>query len=258
MSNSDFWYYVTSDRAFWEFCHNKLFGIDSYLSRRIRHGTLAGTLVVPIQERISRFENDCDDLLLSSDRKQIRNVLDRYRSIVFKMRDELLHFKSKERPYGLFIPNARQTSTRKSIQVDFRNRIVQFFHDGYSASELCSLFLDHCWDLLTEDLYRIRNEVRDIFTAEIRPLLRSISHEHQAIVAWRALSSDLDQTVELLFSNFRRWFGKSEGSAMTVRIRELVTVVVEEGSEYFPNYKKRYRLFSACQKMDICLNLKNK
>ena len=51
VGSSDFWFYIASNRAFYEFCHNKLFGIDSYLSRRIRHGTLAGTLIVPIQEK---------------------------------------------------------------------------------------------------------------------------------------------------------------------------------------------------------------
>ena len=239
VSSSDFWFYVASERAFSEFCHNKLFGIDSYLSRRIRHGTLAGTLIIPIQRKISDFQ-DTHCYPLGQDYRRTKAILDNYKSIITRIRDDLLHFKTKDKPLGLFIPGASQTRTRASIQADFRNRLVQFFHDGYSASELCPFFLDHCWSLLTEDLFRIQDQLRRIFTAEVRPLLRSIANG-RSDMAWRSLATDLDQTAEGLFTNLLRWFGKSEGSAMTVSVRELVTVVVREVAGYFPNYMEKYR-----------------
>ena len=239
VSSSDFWFYVASEKAFLEFCHNKLFGIDSYLSRRIRHGTLAGTLVVPIQTKILEFEEVLGNSGAASDAKTLK-VLGKYKSIVERIRDELLHFRTKDKPKGLFIPSASTTSTRTSIQQEFRNRIVQFFQEGYSASEICPLFLNHCWDLLTEDLFRVQYELRNIFTKEIRPLLRSLA-AGRTDVAWRSLVADLDQTAEGLFGDLLRWFAKSEGSAMTVSVKELVAVVVQEVSRYFPEYEQRYR-----------------
>ena len=239
VASSDFWFYVTSERAFHEFCHNKVFGIDSYLSRRIRHGTLAGTLIVPIQMKISEVQNRYADTSFHSEEQKLARVLERYRDIVARIRDDLLHFRTKEKSAGLFIPNASQTSTRLAIQAEFRNRLVQHFRDGYSASDLCPLFLDHCWDLLTEDLIRIQNELKRIFTSEVRPLLRSIASGTPDVV-WRSLAIDLDQTAERLFANLLRWFGKSEGSAMTVSVRELVTVVAQEVAGYFPNYDQKY------------------
>ena len=238
-ASSDYWFYIASERAFSEFCHNKLFGIDSYLSRRIRHGTLAGTLIVPIKKKISDFRESHHNPLSPDDRK-IVEILETYRSIVTRIRDDLLHFRTDEKPRGLLIPNASQTTTRGRIQADFRNRLVQLFHDGYSATELSPFFLDHCWDLLTEDLLRIRNELRRISTSEVRPLLRSVS-DGNANTARRSLAADLDQTAGGLFSNLLRWFAKSEGSAMTVSVRELVTVVVREVARYFPDYEKKYR-----------------
>ena len=238
-ASSDYWFYVASERAFSEFCHNKLFGIDSYLSRRIRHGTLAGTLIVPIQRKIADFQ-ESDPNPLSTDDKKTVQIFETYKSIVARIRDELLHFKSEEKPMGLLMPNAGQTGTRASIQADFRNRLVQLFQDGYSAPDLCPFFLDHCWNLLTEDLSRIRNRLRKIFTSEIRPLLRSISDDTSDI-ARRSMAADLDQTAEGLFTDLLRWFGKSEGSAMTVSVKELVTVVVREVARYSPTYEQKYR-----------------
>ena len=239
VSSSDYWFYVASESAFFEFCHNKLFGIDSYLSRRIRHGTLAGTLIVPIQRKISEFQ-EIHGYPLAQDDLKTKGILENYKLIIARIRDDLLHFRTKDKPLGLFIPNASQTRTRESIQADFRNRLVQFFHDGYSASELCPFFLDHCWSLLTEDLIRIQDQLRKIFAAEVRPLLRSIAGG-RSDMAWRSLATDLDQTAEGLFTNLLRWFGKSEGSAMTVSVRELVTVVVREVAGYFPKYAEKYR-----------------
>lgn len=240
VGSADFWFYIASNRAFHEFCHNKLFGIDSYLSRRIRHGTLAGTLIVPIQEKISEFHSTHGIALVEADDLNTERVLATYRSIIARIRDDLLHFRSEVKLAGLFVPNADQTSTRTNLQADFRNRVVQFFHEGYSAPDVCPLFLDHCWDLLTEDLIRIQNELRKIFTTEVRPLLRSVSAGKRD-VRWRYLATELDQTAEGLFSNLLRWFGKSEGSAMTVSVKELVTVVAEEVAQYFPSYQQKYR-----------------
>ena len=242
VASLDFWFYAASERAFSEFCHNNLFGIDSYLSRRIRHGTLAGTLISPIQRKVSEFQDEhCQPL--APDYRKTKEVLDGYTQIVAVIRDELLHFKTKEKPSGLFIGNAGQTKTRASIQADFRNRLVDFFQEGYTATELSPLFLDHCWDLLTEDLYRIQDELRTIFTAKVRPLLRSIS-DGKSETAWKLLATDLDQTAERLFNNLLRWFGKSEGSAMTVGVKELVTVVVQEVARYFPAYRQKYQFVS--------------
>ncbi len=169
-ASSDYWFYVASERAFAEFCHNKLFGIDSYLSRRIRHGTLAGTLIVPIQRKISAFL-EAHVSALSPDDPNTARILERYREIVARIRDDLLHFRTKDKPMGLLLPNAGQNNTRARIQADFRDQLVDLFNDGYSASELCPFFLDHCWDLLTEDLFRIQSELRRVFTSEVRPLL---------------------------------------------------------------------------------------
>ena len=241
-ASSDFWFDLASQEAFSAFCHNELFGVDSYLSRRIRHGTLAGTLIAPIQEKITEFQRVQKLNLNADDARRLASILERYKSIVSRIREDLLHFRSKEKAEGLFFPGAVGTPTRISLNADFRNRIVQFFRDGFSASDVCPLFLDHCWDLLTEDLIRIQNELRRIFHSEIRPLLRSIPDGRDAQVFWGQFATDLDQTTEGLFSNLLGWFEKSEGSAMLVTVRELVAVVVEEVGGYFPDYGGKYCL----------------
>ena len=139
LPSSDYWFYQASDRAFAEFCHNRLFGIDSYLSRRIRHGTLAGTLIVPIQQKIEEFLSS-PSVVQPVDDPTATRVLNSYRRIVATIRDDLLHFQTEAKPRGLFNPNPGQTNTRARIRTEFRDRLVELFGDGYTATEAVAIF----------------------------------------------------------------------------------------------------------------------
>ena len=87
-----FWFRYACQVAFAEFCHNNMFGIDSYLSRRVRHGTLAGTLVAPIQSKIAEYMERVGEGISESEAEVLRTLFQKYRKLVERLRDDLLHF----------------------------------------------------------------------------------------------------------------------------------------------------------------------
>ena len=238
----DYWFDHACKLAFKEFCHNKIFGIDSYLSRRIRHGTLAGTLVVPIQEIVDSFKEKFGYSLNQNDRKALENLLYVYRNHVSHIRDDLLHFRSTEKPNGLLFPISVANDSRNNMKSEFRDQIVGLLLDKYNATSLCPLFLDFCWNLITADLIRVQKELKHYFTSSIRPQLRSIASRNRSNNDWRYLAHELDQTAEGLMDTLSSWFTKSEGTSMTVNAEELVTVVVEEVGNYVPTYGRQYNM----------------
>ena len=239
---NDYWLRLACEEAFREFCHNRIFGIDSYLSRRIRHGTLAGTLIVPIQELIAEFRDSHSSQLSPQDVAALDRCLDDYKSAVYVVRDKLLHFNGSEHPEGLLLPYHLQTPSRARLYEEFRELIVDHLELGFGSRELCSLFSDHCWDLLNEDLLRVQSELRRFFYNRVRPVLRNLDRPERSRQAWKQLVTELDQRAEGLFASLLRWFTRSEGSTMTVTVGELLNVVVDEVGTYWPSYKRRFTL----------------
>ena len=239
---NDYWFSAACQEAFREFCHNRIFGIDSYLSRRIRHGTLAGTLIVPVQNMIKRFQQNHEGTLTREEVRDLEECLTRYKRAVYYIRDGLLHFRSNDHPEGLLLPYSMKTQRRLRLYEEFKDVLVEHFQVGFGPSELSSLFSDHCWELMTEDLVRVQDQLRIFFHGTVRPVLRAVSAKKQNRVMWRQLSTELDQRAEVLFSDLSGWFTRSEGATMTVTVRELLNVVVEETGNYWPRYRKRFIL----------------
>ena len=254
---NDYWFRLACEEAFKEFCHNRIFGIDSYLSRRIRHGTLAGTLIVPIQEQLGGFKNNPNTSLSEEELSELDGALDEYRKAIYFIRDGLLHFRSKDHKHGLLLSYSANTPSRARLYSEFREVVVEHFALGYGASELCSLFGDHCWELFTEDLIRVQEELRRYFHSRIRPIFRRIRKRRSSNPVVRQLSTELDQTAEHLFTGLLRWFTRSEGSTMTVTVRELLNVVIDEVGAYWPNYAKRFRIESGGDEVLFGLTYQN-
>ena len=237
-----YWFAYACEMAFREFCHNKTFGIDSYLSRRVRHGTLAGTLVAPIQDKVNQFRRDRGAVTLGEDAKVVEDMMERYRSAVDTLRDELLHFRSEEKERGLLHTGATSTRARTLLEQDFQVKMLGYLDKGHANAELCPLFLEHCWNLLAGDLFRVRDELRNYFVRSVRPLLRGVTTQLQHPEHWRPLLSDIDRTAEGLFSTVASWFSRSQGPSMTVTVKELVEVVAQEVKQYRPGYEGRYEM----------------
>lgn len=236
---SDYWLRMACAGALREFCHNRIFGIDSYLSRRIRHGTLAGTLIAPIEGALSKFRQRYSDTLSENDYEALAVCSRKYASAVDSIRDEMLHFRNEDHPKAVLLPAEIDTTERLLAYIQFHDKMLEHLTLGYNPKELSSMFTEYCWDVLAEDLSRVQYQLRIFFNQTVRPILRDVSKDGGDSLVWKQLAKELDQTSERLFTDLSLWFTRSEDATMTVSVRELLNVVLEEVGEYWPVFEKR-------------------
>jgi len=231
---SDFYLYHALDIAFSEFCHNRTFGIDSYLSRRIRHGSLVGQLQAPIKTLVDQFIEDNKSEISEDEIQELYNFYRDYTGIVHELKDEKLYFKGKDKPQGLFSSDALATKSRLETCEQFRAQLPSLFESGITASLLVDAIPEICWSLLEDDLHEAREEIKHAYRSQVRQVLKHVRSIDPGESKWAALESNMVTSAHERFSEVVRWFYRPERSSMTVSIVELAEVVKKEINAYYP------------------------
>ena len=231
-----FWVDRACDDAFGAFCLDPIFGVNSYLSRRIRHGTLRGFLIAPVKKILDakRYERLWEDPDIARDlNKWFAQLGD---TIAF-LRDEYFHFRSADKPKGAFDPNPIGNEERIRVRRDYYKRIDEFCATGFTHTEISLTLYDHCWNVIQTDLLRIANDVPNLFRSRLRAGLPRLPYSDASLVVLhRQMLSELDQTLEGLFSQLAGWFTEPEISSLTVSVRDISDAVVVEMREYYPEF----------------------
>lgn len=229
--------------SFEEFCHNRIFGIDSYLSRRIRHGTLVGQLQSPIKKQITEFKNSNISELTIAEGENLDDIYRQYSAIVRNLKDEKLQFKSDTKSGGLLNSSAFSTNTRSRILASVQQNFNNALGKGATVGQLADEFPNICWFLIENDLQQIKLEIERTFTSEIKPLLRKVNRIDPDNPKWISLYRELDNTAKLSFDEIIRWFNKPDQSSMSVTIKELAEVVTIEINDHRPESKISYEIY---------------
>ena len=217
-----------------EFCENNVFGINSYLSRRIRHGTFRGQLTSPVKTTIDQYLTALQSCPASYG-EELYEFMEAYKKIILTARSTLLHFKSKVKPHGVLNSNYESVKEKVRIKEKWHENVMQLFEAGHSSEEISPLFEDYCWATLEYDLSQARSELKAVFSKRVRPLIRALKlggrNDHRS----SSFRNELDRLVEELFSNVASWFTKPERKSMIVSIGELIQVTAEEINDLDPN-----------------------
>ena len=141
------------------FASDRAFGLDSYLSRRIRHGSLRGHLITPIDRAIRRFEETSKELSETPTASETEAFLSEWRAFVLKLIDDarqrVIQIRSSEHPEGLIRATWRLTVNVPHLDAlagRVRSRVLEthgkydFFPDVHAL----------CWDCLEPDLAQLR------------------------------------------------------------------------------------------------------
>lgn len=240
---SDLHLYHALETAFNEFCHNKTFGIDSYLSRRIRHGSLLGQLQAPIRVCVKQFLDDNRGEVTAEHARQLEFIYKRYSKIIHDLKDDKLHFRSKTKPMGLFKSDAFATVTRLETLYAFRTQIPRLFESGVTASMLVDAFPAICWTLLEVDLNEVREEIKKTYRTLVKRVLRGVSSIAPGDSKWVSLQNNLEQIANDRYNEVLKWFHRPERSSMSVSIAELAEVVKKEINAYHPETRLDYELY---------------
>lgn len=213
--------------CFEEFCNNNLFGIASYLGRRIRHGTFKGTAMKEVEDirckekYIQLFQN-------SHFNEHFASWFDCYSKMIDTLKFENLQISSDSKPDGLFIPSINTVSKTK-LANKLLESIIKNYRENDSNVEIPYIITEFCWMLVEQDLSAIRKHLMESKSkyAIFRPVKNcsqySISHKLMS-----DFSAELNSIVTEKFHTISSWFRKPSIASPSANLSLLIKAVISE------------------------------
>ncbi|MFV3384666.1 hypothetical protein ACNFCJ_04285 [Pseudomonas sp. NY15364] len=228
-----------------EFLNNSLFGLDYYLSKRIRHQSFVGLIRGPLELQglittkdsaganynknvmlLERF-NECSKDTLNGLSKAFENFSASFDAALIETKDKIIQIRSKEHPHGL-------------VTFDLNPQIVPVARVVLSDSNMTGFVrssVSLMWALLDKSL----GDVRDYISNELKSKLSSIFDELRAnlksLVEGRAEYLELDRLigessvqVQLALDDASSWFSKTndqDAFRRTFKIEQAVNISIE-------------------------------
>ncbi|KAF2989830.1 hypothetical protein OGR47_04575 [Methylocystis sp. MJC1] len=181
------------------------YGLDCYLSMRIRHGTLSGQMRTPLEvERvITQRAADTDeyepnqfwlDHLSNIDPEvnfQVSTRLTRfsadYDALIGRVANELIQIQSPQKPRGLF-------------KIEVRPVLFQFWASELSSEMSFDAFFDSCIDLFWTQVAHCMKNVRSVIDDELKPYVTAIFTDLETDIERIAngySTTDLDRAIRI-------------------------------------------------------------
>lgn len=237
------------DACYVEFCTNKIYGVTSFIGRRIRHGTLHGHLVLEFQPELQRT---IDELEGSAPRfaQFLRGWLSDFGKAVNDMAADQMHVRSKEHPKGLIIAKVDE-SEKSTIAGVMLEAVAISMKDRGQLLGTVALIQEYCWLLFEVDLQRTRNAVealRRTFVINVdqpnfsdRPdLARKVNEKI------RSLNSSLNSR----FQQVQAWLTRPTNLIPSASIALLFATVLDEVQQRYPDFKPQLN-FKGPQDIDL-------
>lgn len=216
-----------------EFVNNKIYGINSYLGRRIRHGTAKGTGV----EEVKALALEQEFKPLFSDQyfvEEWEKWLDIYIASFDELIGEFFHIKSDKKKKGLLSPLI--DNEEKFI---IANSLVNALYKSYmkidNVALAPALITDYCWRLIDGDLAKARQHILKVKSSvsvfNIKDQNRLINRRLS-----QKFSNEINALTEEKFSMVCSWFNKPSYATQSADISLLLKVVVNEIKSQKPKF----------------------
>jgi hypothetical protein len=229
------------DACYEEFCTNKIYGVTSFIGRRIRHGTLHGHLVLEFQPEVQSAIIEFDGRAPQFARF-LENWLTQFDAAVKVMAADNIHVRSKERPKGLIIAklDEAEKSTIASVMLE---AIAISMKDRFQLSVTLGLVQEFCWLLFEVDLKRTRDAVaalRREFVIKVdqpqfadRPeLARRVNEKIRAI----------NSSLQLRFEQVGSWLTRPTNLSPSASVTLLFEAVLDEVRQRYPNFQPQLNI----------------
>lgn len=220
------------------FCSNPIFGIASYLGRRIRHGTFRGHLYSGV---VNHFEGMPKYSSLRRDGSFVirwARWKERYDKEIRQIINESLHVASKQKPHGLLQPDVYSPQKLEIVAASVRT-ISANYMETKSTEDLDQWITDYCWRLAEADLQMV------IAYLKSRQLILKNVDELEDMVAstdpvTRRLAAEFKrEVVHVIDSKLRAmygWFKRPSNISPKASISLLYDAVVAEVKDTFPAF----------------------
>lgn len=221
------------------FCSNSVFGIASYIGRRIRHGTFHGHLYSSVINQIEKGEN-FQRLSCSPQFSEKWCVWkDSYNRSIEEIIQDRLHVNSKAKPLGLLHPNA-YTPQKLEILSAAVKTISTAFAETKSVADIELHIIDFCWRLAECDLIAVTKYLK----AQQVPL-KNLPYLNNDLLPSAAPTNaglakifrrELEHSVDLKLAAMFGWFKRPSIVAPKASLSLLFDAIVAEIKDTIPDF----------------------
>jgi len=226
-------------RCYSTFYQNQVFGMASYLGRRIRHGTFKGHLfysTISLLETRPEFAALSDDAAFSIKwllwKKQFESTID---GII----TERLHVESPTKKHG-FLRTSIEVPDKYEIAIGCARNIIKEFLETNSTSTAAIVFIDYCWRLAEVDLKAFNAWLKGqkstlLDLPRLDELKAAVPYRSKATVS--SFHREIVSCVHEKLNGMSSWFKRPPSVSPKASLSLLFQAVVAEVTETFPNFK---------------------
>jgi len=236
------------------FCSNAVFGIASYLGRRIRHGTFHGHLyssVINALQANPKFKPLFDQAPFAA---KWDTWKDAYNKAVQAIIAERLHVHSKSKPHGLLTPEvywpAKQEVLSAAVKVISNN-----YTETTSVAGIDQIMIDYCWRLAELDLVAVTRYLHAQQTQlkNDKFLLQELVPTAAPVTARladsfrRELQLSIDHKLAAMFG----WFKRPSIVAPIATMSLLFAATVAEVKDSIPDFDPQTEADSSKEEIEL-------
>jgi hypothetical protein len=222
---------LVMSQCYHAFCSNSVFGIASYIGRRIRHGTFHGHLYSHVINSIERAEKFKSLFANTQFISKWSTWKDKYNNDIERIISDRLHVYSKSKPNGLLTPDVN-TSSKQDILASAVASISKNYTETMSTADITQDITEYCWRLAELDL---RNIIRYL-KAQQTPLKNKKFLEEELVPAAALIDPrladtfrrDLELSIDRKLSTMFGWFKRPSIVAPKASVAMLFAATVAE------------------------------
>ena len=226
-------------RCYSTFCQNQVFGMASYLGRRIRHGTFKGHLYY---SSISALESRPEFEILIEDPGFTAKWPDwkkHFESSIDQIIKERLHVESSTKKNG-FLRIGIEGPDKYEIALGCAKNIIQEYLETNSTATAASVFIDYCWRLAEVDLRAfnvwLKNQKSTLLNLpRLEELKGSVRSCHRGAIS--SFHREIVSGVQEKLNGMSSWFKRPPSVSPKASLSLLFRAVVAEVTESFPGFQ---------------------
>jgi hypothetical protein len=221
------------------FSSNPVFGIASYIGRRIRHGTFHGHLYSSVINQIEKCEKFQRLFRSQQFAAKWNTWKDEYNQLIEEIIKDRLHVNSKTKPFGLLQPEVYTPHKLEILNAAVKT-ISNAFAETKSVEGLDQVIIDYCWRLAECDLIAVTRYLK----AQQVPLknLPFLKNEllPSAMPADSKLAEsfrrELELSIDLKLAAMFGWFKRPSIVAPKASLSLLFDAIVAEIKDTIPDF----------------------
>lgn len=221
------------------FCSNPVFGIASYIGRRIRHGTFHGHLyssVINLIEKGAKYRRLSHSAQFSAKWCVWK---DSYNRLIEQIIQDRLHVISKAKPLGLLQPDVYGPQKLEILSAAVKT-ISNAYSETKSVAGIELDIIDYCWRLAEYDLIAVTRYLK----AQQVPL-KNLPFLNSALIPSvdpadaklaEGFRRELEHAIDLRLGAMFGWFKRPSIVAPKVSLTLLFDAIVAEIKDTIPDF----------------------